>query len=121
MICNSADFIEPFYHYGIGSDDTQLVEKSSFLVYFDGIARSSNGRTTDSESVYLGSSPSLAAKIAVAIFAARSKSAGHFYDLDSKSRSAGTHSAEWVARLGARPVCRDGGILSRGETVWQPT
>ncbi len=35
--------------------------KARFLMEED-IARSSNGRTTDSESVYLGSNPSLAAK-----------------------------------------------------------
>ena len=51
----------------------QRIEAEAFLVYFEAvlpvsslmggkqIARSSNGRTTDSESVYLGSNPSLAA------------------------------------------------------------
>lgn len=37
------------------------------------IARSSNGRTTVSGTVYLGSSPSLATKNSVAVFAARNK------------------------------------------------
>jgi hypothetical protein len=37
------------------------VEQTNLIPYSLYIARSSNGRTTDSESVYLGSNPSLAA------------------------------------------------------------
>jgi hypothetical protein len=46
--------------------------KTTKLCYKLSIARSSNGRTADSESVNLGSSPSLAAKKSLDFFDARS-------------------------------------------------
>ncbi len=59
---HSGKVLYPEIRFPLGIQRRTNFDKSTFFARIPGIARSSNGRTTVSGTVYLGSSPSLAAQ-----------------------------------------------------------